>query len=257
MSLNLKLKNIMNQINPVRLKQLFVRQLVINRKGLLIGFAAMMGVLLFISILQTWSNNNSQLSVYYNLGLVIFHIGGYLLTSGAFNELHTPSRSQFYLTLPASNAEKLLVNWFIYSPLYVLAAMAGLVLTSGLGTLICMGAFGTPLMVFNPFESTVLWNIAFYLVIQTIFMLGAVYFRKHNALKTVFAYFLVSTFITIWFILVAFLIFGNIDINLGSKGMTFVPNWYWLEYLVKGLFFGLTGPFFLLVSYFKLKEREV
>jgi len=209
--------------------------------------------------MQTWSNPQSQLEVYYGLGLVAFHICGYLLASSAFNELHNPARSQFYLMLPASTFEKLSVNWLIYSPLYVIVVLAGMTFTSLVGTLLGGLIFGAPFMVFNPLASTVLTSASVFLVLQTIFLLGAIYFRKHNALKTVFAFFLAGFVIMMFTALFMYLIIGSGHISSGDFNFTTdmsVLNKS-IDFWVKTGFYALVGPFFMLVSYFRLKEREV
>lgn len=254
----------MSQINAFRFKQLFLRQLVMNRKGFLIGFAAFMGGLLFISLMRiwltkSWSDPQAQLDVYYGLGLVAFHICGYLLSSSAFNELHNPARSQFYLMLPSSITEKLAVNWLIYSPLYVVVVMLGMVGTSIVGTLLAGLVFEAPFAVFNPLSSGVINNITVFLVLQTIFQLGAIYFRKFNALKTVFALFLTGLGIMLISVLLMYIIVGQGHISGNDFNFSGDMNSLNLDisFWVNTVFYAVVGPFFLLVSYFRLKEREV
>ena len=186
----------------------------------------------------------------------LIFIEGFILTSRVFHEIQTPARSQFYLTLPARTSEKLISNWLLSSFIYIVAAYAGLFLVLVVASLLAAGIFNSPIEVFNPFSAQQVELMGHYLVLQTIFFLGSVYFRKNNFLNTVLSVFAVGIVLSIWSGLVGWMLLPipNFAITVHEFEL-YSENG--LKILFGVLYWGLFAPFFLTVSYFTLKEREI
>jgi hypothetical protein len=236
------------------------RHMMYNQKTLLVSFAAAGAFLLVVSFLNTFASRGVfSIEIFSILGMVLFFVGGYLVSSRVFNELHTPARGQFFLTLPASNLEKLATAWLVSAPLYAITALLGLTLLSLLATLLNALAFGSEFVVFNPLTKSVIYMAGIYLVTQSIFLLGAVYFRKNNFMKTLLALFVIQAVISTVLSLVFYLMFGRGGFQVTGEEMMVFPVFItdWLPRIMKIVFWGLMAPFFLVVSYVRLKEREV
>ncbi len=250
-----------NQFSAQRFLLLIKRYLLFNAKTWLIGLGATSGVMIVIGVIQAYiSDYGYNVSALATTGQVIIYVGGFILTSMAYNEIHTPARSQFYLTLPATTTEKLFSQWLITSVFFVLVANLLLSVVLLIGNLIGNIAWSVPFDIFNPFTKGNLELMLIYIITQSIFFLGALYFRKNNFLKTILSLFVIGTALNIITVLFALLLFGTDGMQIES-GMMDMQFTVWLEetfpVAMKILFYGVLAPFCLVVSYFKLKEREV
>ncbi len=250
-----------NQFSIQRFALLSQRYLMFNIKTWLIGLGAFSGILIVISLLQAYfSNGIFLLDGMATFGQVMIFTGGYVITSMAYNEIHTPARSQFFLTLPATTLEKLLSHWIITSIVFIVLANVLLTLVLLIANGIAYIAWGSVISVFNPIAGTNLKLIAIYLSTQSVFFLGALFFRKNNFLKILLSLFVIATLIIIMLVIFAFIVFGETGFQTDMQLMD--SNFkYWIEEtfpeIMKVVFYGIMGPFFLLISYFRLKEREV
>jgi len=239
-----------NVFDGGRLVQFMRRQAAMHQQPALIAAGAVLGALLVISLLVALFNRQGVpglLGLYY----AVFFLGGYVFASQVFGELHSPQRSYTYLTLPVSTAEKLLGSWLLVSLGYVIGYWAVVFLIYLVANMIANWPHD-PLQLFNrDFFQLVLA----FLSTQTIFFLGACYFRKNNFLKTLFALFVVALVVGLYTGLLAWAVLnkdGNVNIspNDGSRAEEVIQR-------VADVFFKyVLGPFMLIVSYFRLKERQ-
>jgi len=216
--------------------------------------AATVGVLLIISMWFVYFNRNPyNLFDLRNLYLVVFMVGGYIFTSKVFDEMHAPQKSYMFLTLPVSAPEKLLAAWLITSPVYVVVFGLLMLLLSFFSS----AAGGNLDVLPHLFDNQFFNCIKVYLVTQAVFLLGATAFRGNNFLKTLLALILAAFAIAAYAGGLGYLLFwdGTHQVRLGGEQRDIT------EYIfTKGipmLFWWLLAPFLLLVSYFKLKERQV
>jgi hypothetical protein len=251
-----------NQFSMQRFILLMQRYLMFNSKTWLIGAGAIAGTLIVIALLQTYfAGGRFNLAGLVNTGQTFIFISGLIITSMAYNEIHVPARSQFFLTLPATTSEKLLSHWLITSVLFIIIANVLLTLILLLPNLVAAAAWNSPISVFNPFTQANLRLMSIYVVIQSIFFLGAIYFRHNNFLKTILSLFVISIIVNIIGFIIMYLAFGA----TGFQGNNFElvdPDFaFSMERIfpltMKIIFYAIIVPFCLVVSYFKLKEREV
>jgi uncharacterized membrane protein YeaQ/YmgE (transglycosylase-associated protein family) len=242
-----------------RASLLIQRHILYNLKTYMISFAAVGGILIFISLMNTWSNGGHfSETVFHNLGQVFAFIGGALVTSNIYKEISSKHRGWFYMMLPANPSEKLLSYWLLTSVGYAIAASVALSVASLVTSLFTTMFFKTTFYVFNPLASQHLTLMLHYCIVQSVFFLGAVYFEKNNFLKTILSVFVLQMVLGIVGGIVGKILFGewHIEANtLSLEGDYFftvlIPN------VAKTFYYGLMIPLFLTVSYFRLKEREV
>jgi hypothetical protein len=262
MNLTTKYMNENSFFDINRFKFLLFRQIRFSTQTLLIGFGAVSGLIVFIlSLKAIFGQSVLNQTSFFGLIMPFFFAGGLVFTSTIFSELRSSHRGYLYLTLPASTFEKLIVSWLISTFIYIVASVVVIYAINLLlmGVYVAFSGVAAPL--FNIFNSAVLKAFAVYLVIQPIFMLGAIYFRGVNFLKTLLALFVIILIIVFYSSLAGRLIIAHNfstmhfdgDISDSVKNFfenTFVP-------VIKVVFWYCLAPFFLVVSYFRLKEREV
>ncbi len=253
-----------NNILNIKRLYLFVRRQVLSNSGSwLIAFGGIAGVLLVISLLVAHfqpQNLSGMTGLYFS----VLFVGGYVFTAGIFNELHNPQKSYQFLTLPVSATERLLGGWLltgIVFPVFGVLAMSLIVLLANLVMNFTLDV--TPFQsVFSPQSFTAL---KVYVVTQSVFLLGAAYFRKNNFLKTILALFIISVVVQIVVATTAWALFspftdGGDGLNIGPEHLsprmeTFFTNY--IPAIARVVFWYLTVPFFLITTWFSLKERQV
>lgn len=249
-----------------RLKLLLMRQLSFNSKALLIATGAVMGLIMFIgTMVLIFSFKTIEQAPFLNSIFPSFFIVGFIFTSIVFSELNSPHRGYMYLTLPASALEKLASAWLICSIGFVLYFLVVMYLLNfyfiGIAALFTTKSVS----VFNLFDPGILKIFGVYLVTQSVFFLGSLYFRRLNFLKTVLALFVVSFAIALFSSILSKILFFSHSGNMPWWAMNISNHQAGMKHFAediivpaaKILFWGCTAPFFLLVSYYRLKEREV
>lgn len=247
-----------NIFNVNRLYLLTRRHLFSNLTGWIIAFSSLSGVLLVISLLVAYFQPGS-LAMLTPVYLTIMFLGGYIFTSSIFSELNEPRRATHYLTLPVSVTERLASAWLLTGILFPLFSLLMIFLIILLANLIMNLTFD-----FSPFANLFSGNYvnAFksYFITQSVFLLGAAYFRKYNFLKTLLALFLFFVAFMLVTSLLGWIFLshlaetiesGEAVLNVNPVAVRWIPG-------AAGFFYNyLMVPFFLLTTWFSLKEREV
>jgi hypothetical protein len=244
-----------------RLYLLIRRQVFSNGKSLLIAFGGVSGFLLIISLLVAYFNPTalSGLTVLY---FTTMFIGGFIFTSNFFGEMHQIQKSYSFLTLPVSINERLAAGWIltgILFPLFSLLVMAAIVFSANL-----VMNFTVDMAPFQSvFSNTSMKLIKIYIITQSIFLFGSVYFRKNNFLKTLLALIVVSLILNIYTGLLGWALFGTFNSDMmviDGNNLTPAMNQLFtnhIPYISKFVFNYLVLPFFMVTTWFGLKERQV
>lgn len=237
-----------------RLSYFTKRQLYLNMGALWMALAAVVGALLIISALFAYfkSNEPQTLVGLRNLYLVVFFIAGFIFTSSVFNEMNSPQKSFTFLTLPVSTTERLVGAWFISSPVFIVVFGVCMALLAFISCLIADRAD-----VFQHlFDRPVIICLQVFIVTQTIFFLGSCTFVGHNFLKTLLTLFVIVLIVGTYSAGFGYLLFGK-D-GPGSIDQEFKDTAeYIFTKVLPFVFWYLLAPYLLVVSYFKLKERQV
>ena len=235
----------MNSLNFNRMYFLFARQLMFNIRVTMLALLAICGPVALVSFIYFYLQQSSALGLK-DFFMTFFFIGGFVYTSKVFSELHSPSKSYAYLTLPVSNTERLAVSWFLSSPLYALFFSSFVLAILFLSNI----TSHQHISVLEIFDSNYFIKVSVYLALQPIFLLGACHFRKNNFLKTVLSIFIFILILLVFTVALAYALFGD-------QGFNFNYNPEISSGIIEMILFAITGAFFLLVTYFKLKEREI
>ena len=242
---------------------LFIRQLRFSVNTILVGFGAVSGILVFILSMTTIFGHGTLTSnAFFGNIFPSFFLMGYIFTSTIYSELRSPQRGYLFMILPASTLEKLFVPWIISSVLYIIAAVCSIFMINIL-LIIISALFSTNLVqLFNPLAPDLLKIYAVYFVTQSVFVLGAIYFHRYHFLKTILSLFIICLITSFYVgIIVRLMVFHNFhNISFDNYNMPEnVQNFFAYSFtpVIKVLFWGFLAPFFLVVSYFRLREKEV
>ncbi len=241
-------------------------------RGVLIAMAAVGGSVIVISALTMFQGPAAGFHL--NLFVNLLFIGGYIVTSLAFKEMHQNGRAHLYMTLPGSALEKFGSKLLVTSAGYALGAVvfytAVAAASEGINRLIF--GYGHPF--FNPLSREVLLLLAVYLVTQGVFLAGAVFFRRFAFLKTALFNTVVVIALGVVLGLAAWLVAGApgpVDIQQLDGGtltimgrqispatldrLTGMARSFWL--VIRILFWAALAPAAWLVGYLRLRETEV
>ena len=261
-----------------RLFGLIRKQWIENKKFYTLGALAllgMMGICMYLFWVLMDGHNYSDMTAYqiYVIGLILC---GTIYGSISFNMLGNKEKGQYWLTFPASVTEKLLVTFFFNLVLFFLVYSACFFLSKW-GAQVYIEQYlkenehasYQPMNWKDGFGEAFPYIIWGYFCLQSLFILGSVYFKQFAFIKTVI-------FVTI--------IGGALSFLLAKLAINLFPNYnfYWnnlelREYhdpsnygvyksyalgstLSKVLGYLLTYswvPLFWVITWFRLKEKEI
>ncbi|MCC5942199.1 MAG: hypothetical protein JJU37_11720 [Balneolaceae bacterium] len=245
-----------------RVRHLSNRFFLLNQKNWLVGLLGIAGILFTLWLVPVIITSGDTVPAFSALlqgpAIFAYTLGGLAITSRIFHEVHSPNTCYQFLTLPATNFEKFFSAWVVTTVAYTIFAMLSIVLLSfsveTLSALITGNWGGFAL--FNPISGDVIETIMSYFVYQSIFMFGAIYFRKNNFLKTVLAYIvivigLLITFATIMLIL-GLSYEGEVNFSMHFDGISGLIS-ETLQFIYSVLF----TLVMLLLTYLQLKRKQV
>ena len=156
-----------------------------NLKSLLTGIAAAAGLLIIIDIVSlAFGTVPSGRDATFGS---ILAIGGVIVTSLAFLDLHDGKRATHYLTLPGSTLEKYLSRLLLTTIGWTVLVMAFYMATTLVSAGLSMVIFRDAGEIFLPVTRLTWDSVGNYLAVQSVFFFGAVYFKKNHLLKTILA----------------------------------------------------------------------
>lgn len=262
-------KTVFEKMSVRRLGLLLRRDFSAGYRAVFIAMATVGGFVILLSVISTLARNLDPMhEVLYTQ---LLFIGGFIVTSLIFKELHLNGQSVFYLTLPGSSLEKYLSKLLVSSLGYAFGSLFFYTAVSSAAEGINRLIFGYGHPFFNPFDREVLLAVAVYLVTQAVFLVGSVYFRKLAFIKTVLYLVLFGIGLTIITGLTGWLIFRDYAVGprihlephleqLGRSGeMEAVLKPLAESFLsaARVLFWSALAPVCWVISYLRLRETEV
>jgi len=214
-------------------------------------------------------------------------INSLILVAGAFYaarffwEIHHPSNGVAYFMIPATQLEKLtvaiIITTFYYFAMMIIVYAIGNLLGTFLNNMFASMDFlgdGFKLNLFHHsslqwklFEETggsanllhfvnnmpsIVYVFRSFLLLQSLFLFGGIYFKKNQTMKTFAAIILSFLLIGIFTGIEAILILGEAKVISNGHEL-----WQGLLVNTVKIIYYLLIPFFWLVSYFRLTEKQV
>lgn len=255
--------------DPKRFGYLIKREGHANVKLFLIALGAISGLLLIIFLITVfqWDNRSRLVDATWDMHQYFFIppylIVGVLFTSLAYKDLLHVNKTYAYLTLPVSNFERmlsmLLLTTVIYTAFFILYYSVYATLLNALGMMISQLEFAF----FDPTVAPVPKAIKLYLVIQSVFLLGAAAFKKFPFLFTLLTLFLAAVALIIVTLILVRIIFAdhfvsNVRLEM-NRHISSDMEHYLADVLkiLENAFWYALAPLCWVITYLKLKEREV
>ena len=204
-------------------------------------YAYMFGIsapVIFLLSLQQYHYGVVDTSMHQTMFGYALFIWGIWATSHVFHAIYDRTLKEAYLLLPASTLEKILarllpltVGFGIVLPVYFIALSIVIEYFN-------LVFFGVSRPLFNPFDPGTWEQFGYYIIVQSLFFLGAVWFKGLVLLKTVLALVFLHIGLTL-IVLTAFHLNGDSvlhllngqDIHLGLH----VENYDLLDFMLYGL----------------------
>jgi len=259
----------MNNFSFRRLGLLLRRDASAGYKSVFIAMAAVGGFVLLVSVVSALGRELGP--IHGPMYFPLLFLGGYIVTSLTFKELHLNGHGVFYLALPGSALEKFLSKLLVTSLVYAFGSLFFYTAVSAAAEGINRLVFGYGHPFFNPFTRTTLIAIAGYIVTQAVFLVGSIYFRKLAFIKTNLYLWLFGIAVAVIVALITWAIFhdyavgSRIDLDpyfqrIGESGelqAVLSPMAEKFLQAAKGLFWGVMAPVCWIISYLRLRETEV
>ena len=202
---------------------------------------------------------------------MFLYISGFIFAARTFKIFNYTPGGMHYLLIPATHFEKLttaiLLSTFYYFAMIVITYTIGTTLGTTIGNFFF--ASNNPI-VFPLFQSvpdlynnghapmSLLNKFIFFAGIQSVFMLGSIIFKRNAASKTMLTIFgLIILFIAFEALLLK-ITFGSYSLNRSISILSFqAEKMFSGFYTIAKIIPYLLIPFFWIVTYFKLTEKQV
>ncbi len=261
--------NVARYLNPLRIWYLFKRDFTRQWKDYLItigGFCAFF----LVSLIINAKTGTIESSVHYAFVGILLFILGFIFTSMAFKDAHKKLLNHDWLMLPASTLEKFSEKLVLYAVVTPVVSIAVYTVFTFIARLVIQVFLHEYFPGFNPFNP-VIWQMAgHYAIMQSVFLLGASWFRNNNFIKTVIALAVFSIILSLISAFIGWVVFNdyfwtivradfNINMDL-SEGINIgkLENFgEGMIILLKVVYFGLLAPVCWVGAWLKLREVEV
>ncbi len=250
-----------------RLGLLIRNDIVSGYRPILCTFTVL-AIIMMLSAIPSVGFGHIDHGFYFEWFMGMLCIWGTIVASFSFRELHNKTKNESYLLLPASALEKtiariLKISVFFVTYLLLFTTLISLV-TEGINLL----AFGRYNSLFNPFDQEVWICIGTFLVVQSMFFLGAAWFRTLHWFKTVLSVFVIGIGLGVLALIAFRIFFADFFIGLFIPSPGFfvaMGDFHSLHkdlcdtvcMVLKVLYFGVLAPFCWFVAWLRVKETQV
>ena len=205
---------------------------------------------------------------------MFLYVTGFIFAARMFKVFSYTPGGMHYLLIPATHVEKLVTAILLSTVYYFIMILITYTIGSLLGTTLGNAIFNmnnpVSLDFFNMESISKVWGntvvkhnglldiFCTFALIQSIFLMGSVYFKKNVIGRTIMSFIIISILLGIIEVIIFKLTFGTFNLreqsfNLSISGDNLFPGF---EAATKYLKY-LMIPFFWLVSYFRLTEKQV
>ncbi|WP_299213963.1 hypothetical protein [uncultured Aquimarina sp.] len=249
----------MHQFNYRRIYHFIRRDLTIRKSSISTALMVVSAILFVFFLINLREDYRISVGEFTNVFGLFYIPLGVLLTFSICKESHDPKANHLYFVLPVSVYERMAAIWFSTTILYtivfsILSFLVGqfAILTGGI-------LFGTDFHLLPIFSGEYLGFAMFYCIIQPVFLVGALAFKKNRIGKTLLVFVLVFFGVIIYNLILFTMLNFRYDVLPGSALASEAFGLAQSDFSVFGMLFfvGLLGPVMLFVAYCKMVEKEV
>ena len=227
----------------------------INIRSLIIGAASFMAVFLSLSIYASSIREGMDFHRLISFPLIL--ICGLVITSQIFKDMRGTGNGSYYLTLPASQTEKILAKYLLSLVIFLIFAFIFCYLLVFTSRIVNTALFSHTHMMFFPFRDFYMFMCFYYFVFHGLFFLGALFFSSQAGLRT----FLALVFLGAAFTLIASLSKTIFFHHIEESRISIIRQLFFLSIYYTKSFFIVSGISLLLMCWvtilFRFKETEV
>lgn len=264
-----------NIFNPKRFWLLLYELISLHRLGWMQGILAIAAftALYTVFVNFVWGNMARSTFFFETIFSILLFISGAVSQSSSFIRTKNVNTASFWFTLPGSTLEKLLAH-LVINPLGFMVMMVLIfMLTVNLTNFILASFFSFTFEFFTMYTMKTLKILAVFSILNLSVFTGTLFFKKRVLVKTFLFIFLLILSLELFFGLGFRILFaehfngimlnmeamewlmelsgsGDLALHGGKIGRA-------ASLVFKILFWGILGPYCLLLSYFRLKETEV
>ncbi len=155
-------------------------------RSLLIVSATLAGIILILVMLTRGSaSDNEYFYLAWFIGMLL--TWGPIAASRSFQELHDKTKNEAYLLLPTSAFEKMCARLLSATIFFLVYLLVFTSLTSVVVETLNTIFFGQQNQWFRPFDPIIGNLLGHYVILQSVYFLGAAWFRKTHYIKTTLA----------------------------------------------------------------------
>lgn len=194
-------------VNPKRLLLLVRSYICINRTLIVVLAAVFLALTILNAVVDAISANEPDL--YNRIFFLLLYVSGFFITMRIGKELHDSRKGPAWLLLPASSMEKFLTLLLLPTLILICGASLYMAIIS-IAVNQAIGLFiSTSHDIFNPFYTDFWTGLNFYIVLQALFLLGVIYFKKHGMSFTFLSLFIYTVILGIFISILAILMLDD------------------------------------------------
>jgi len=249
--------------------QLVKRDFILNKKFLALSIVAIAAFIFIMMLLVTPDSDNNQgmLNIAGPIYIMLLYIGGLSFTAMSFYEFRNHAGRIQFLTLPASHLEKLVTRWLYTSIGYVFVITIIFLILYKVYNPMVMKWWGQQLVPISSLDLNTYWLlIKNYMVLNALALIFAISINRFTIPKAI----IILTGLTILGLVASVLIFRIVFNEFfdgwsihSSQFDTYVPDSKFIRSMENispnvliNLCLAILLPFFWIVSYFKMKEKQ-
>ncbi|MCP4295570.1 MAG: hypothetical protein GY786_08185 [Proteobacteria bacterium] len=248
-----------------RFYHLLVNIIFTRSRSLSLYLGTFSGLVLFSAFLRSPAPFSSSFhEIAFN---ILLFPGGFLLTSHAFNEIDETHSRMDWLLLPCSIFEKYFAKLLLTGIIFSVCIPVFYSVVSYLVEWFYLLMFDSAHPVFNPFRLEIVNKLGIYIVIQSMFFLGAIFFRRYVFIKTIFSFWLFVAVLALLTLLVFKAVYlGDFSELMGNQqqfvfkfdsSSTLSSSFSKFTQMVDILFWYCTAPLFWWIGYRRLLKTEI
>lgn len=232
---------------------------------LLIG-AGTVAAIYFIATLPPLIFSHRSIDYDFHSGFfpAVLYIGGFLLSASAFSEIHNAPKNTAFFLLPATTLEKFTSRLLLTTIGFILFVGIFYLLLNLISLLITRLFTYHQFPVLKLFSKEMIFVMGVYLVTQALFLFGSIYFKSHAFMKTGLALFGLTVATALFSAIVFRIVYHDFFHHMQFMDDYLAHDFIYLDdfsktlfSIAKYLFWLVLAPFFWMLAYIRLGEKEV